>query len=258
MIISPPLVVSLLSLAQPGAQPAPAPTQVQDIPEMQEDSDEEIVYGWSGSLAIGASVSDGNTDIQRASVTADAVNRRQQDRTTFGFSWNYGEEDDVLTQRRTFGRAQYDYFLTERSYALVDGSGQSDSQAALDFRGTAGAGYGYQFVEKEKLQFGGEIGAAYISEDLAMLPREEFIAARLAYDAYWQATDTVEFEQFMKLYPSLEDKDDIFGQLDSRVKLAVSESMFAQAQWIFDWNNTPSPGRERADHLFLIGVGWSF
>ena len=250
--------VSLLSLLP---SPAPAEAPPQDVPLASApvaDEDEPPPLGWSGAFAIGGSITDGNTDIQRGSVTADGIHRREPDRWTLGFSWNYAEESSVVTQRRTFGKAQYDYFLTDRSYVLGDASGQADTQAQLNFRGTVGTGYGYQFVENETVKFGAEAGAAYISEDLVGVPLNEYFAARFGYDLFWKATKTVDFEQYLKLYPSFEDKDDLFGQLDTRAKLTLTEAMFAQFQWLFDYNNTPSPGRERADNLFLIGIGWSF
>jgi hypothetical protein len=34
--------------------------------------------------------------------------------------------------------------------------------------------------------------------------------------------------------------------------------MFAQVQWVMDWDNTPASGAERVDSLFLLTVGWKF
>ena len=48
------------------------------------------------------------------------------------------------------------------------------------------------------------------------------------------------------------------GHADTRLRSKLSESMFAQLQWILNYDNTPSPGQERMDHRFVLTVGWSF
>jgi hypothetical protein len=34
--------------------------------------------------------------------------------------------------------------------------------------------------------------------------------------------------------------------------------MYAQVQYVFDYDNTPADGKERDDHTLTLGVGWSF
>ncbi|MFT5049067.1 MAG: putative salt-induced outer membrane protein YdiY [Chlamydiales bacterium] len=254
MMIAPFCLLHLLPLVTTPEAPA---AQTQDSTPVVAGEDVEA-HAWAGSVAIGGSITDGNTNITRGSVTADGVRQREKDRVTLGLSWNYAEEEELLTQRRTFARGQYDYFLSEKSYLLGDLSVQSDAEADLDLRTSVGTGYGRQLMDDDTWKLGVEAGVAYVDEDLGGVPGNDFLAARLAYDVTWQATKAVACAQHMKLYPSLEDAEDVFGQLDTRVKVSLTESMFAQAQWVFDWNNTPATGRDRADNLFLVSIGWSF
>ena len=73
----------------------------------------------------------------------------------------------------------------------------------------------------------------------------------------------VTFLQDVQYYPCLERASDLFMNVDSRLRVALTEAMFAQFQWVLDYDNTPSTNssgveQDRLDHRFLISAGWSF
>lgn len=250
----------LILLAQPVPAPESAPPELAAVP-LQDDAaaaEEEKLDVWTGAVNVSGSFTDGNTDIQRASVGADATRKSEGDRWTLGFLWSWAEEDGDVTQRRTRGAAQYDYFLTEKSYLLAQASAENDSEAGLDLRWIAGVGYGRQFRDDDKWKLSGEAGLSYFSEEFDDGTDSEYLAARLAYGAEWHLSETWSFAQDGEAYPSLEDKEDIYTRLDTRAQAKLTESMVGQLQWVWDWDNTPAAGKERSDHLVLLGVGWTF
>ena len=226
---------------------------------------------WHGSISLGASFSDGNTDRTTVSATAKAENRRERDRITLELLWNYAEEktevdpgpppveDDVITQRRTYGSAKYDYFFTEKLYGLVQASGESDIKAMLDLRTIFGVGAGYQFREDERWKVSGEAGLAYVDEDYKDDSADaDYLAARLAYKVDWTPNEKCTVGQGAQIYPSLENSDDVNSFVDTHAKLTLTDNMFAQLQWLFTWDNTPATGADRVDNLYLLTLGWSF
>ena len=217
-------------------------------------------YGkWHGSVSLGATFSDGNTDRTTFAATGKAENRREKDRTTFELLWNYAEEEDVITQRRTYGSAKYDYFVTKKLYYLGQVSGESDKNAALDLRMIYAVGAGYQFREDEVWKINGEAGLAWVDENYDVNSADaEYPAARLAYKADWTPNEKWAVGQAGQIYPSLEDSDDVNALVDTHAKLTLTEKLFAQLQWIYTWDNTPAPGKERVDNLLLLTLGWTF
>ncbi len=214
---------------------------------------------WKGSVAIGATLADGNTNQKTASATADVHMRRERDRTVFGFLWNYSKVDGVTTQRRTLGTAEYDYFFTKKFYGLAAASGESDLSAQLDLRTTVGVGAGYQFLEDEHWNVNGEAGASYVDEKFKVSSDDnDFIAARLAYKVEYKQDDKWSAGQDAVVFPSLENKEDINARVDTHAKVMLTAKMFAQAQWLFTWDNTPATGAKRTDNLYLLALGWSF
>lgn len=227
-------------------------------PAPQDEKPEE--YGqWHGSIAAGATFANGNTDRTTFNASAKAVNRREKDRRTGEFLWNYAEEEDSITERRVYGLAKYDYFVNDKLYYLGQATGEANDASALDLRLIFSAGAGYQFYNEETWKFAGEAGLSYIDEDFeGTADDDEYPAARLAYIADWKPKEHWSLGQKTEVFPSLEDSDDVTARVDTNAKVNLSERMFFQAQWIITWDNTPPSGASGTDSLLLLMLGWTF
>jgi len=248
---------SLALLAAAAQSPVPeAPAILPATPALQDDvaADPE----WEGAVTVGVSLTEGNTDITKASAAVDASKKLEKERYTLGFSWNYSAENETVTQRKTYGKGQYDRFVSEKLYWLVQGSAEADDAAGVDLRTTLGAGAGYQVADTDKWKLSGEAGLSWFNEEFEGSIESDYIAARLAYKWAYSLSDKWSFEQAGEIFPSLEDSEDVYSKIDSRAKVTLTDNMFAQAQWVWDWDNTPAAGNDRSDHLLLITVGWSF
>ena len=257
--------------------PNPAPANLLALPAVEpallaaaEDAP-PVMNEWTGSIAIGGTYSDGNTDRRTGSASGNTEYRREKDRWTLKALWNYADEEGDVTERKLYGSAKYDYFLSKKLYLLGQASGEYDFAALLDLRTTIGVGAGYQFKEDEDLKILGELGLSYVDEDYVEPPAPaessdaEFLAARAAYKVDWKPGEKWVVGHAGEIFPSLEDKEDVFARLDTTVRLNLTDKMFAQLQWIFAWDNTPAfnddvpPERkERTDNLVTLGLGWSF
>ena len=246
----------LLSLTESLAQP----TAAQPAPE-----GEEPPQGWTGSATLGATVTDGNSESRAVNATANAELRREDDRFSLGFLWLFGQNANnptdtwVITDRRTTGWGQYDYFFSEKTYGFAKAQLEYDLQAALDLRQTYSAGLGQQIKETETYKLSGELGVAWVDQDFATNADDtQYVAARAAYAVDWTINKTWSFGQNGEIFPSLESSDDVYAKLNTRLKAAFGESMFAQLQWLYDWNNSPATGAERVDNQYLLSIGWKF
>src|SRR6266850_4218608 len=246
--------VFLTVLATTTLYVVPEPRPVPDAPgfDLTADAPPPNLGIWKGSVSAGGTVSDGNTHRKTGTVSATAELRREKDRTTFDFLLNYAKEGAVTSQRRTFGEAKYDHFLSKKAYLLAQASGESDLTAQLNLRTTVGVGAGYQFIEDERWKISGEGGLAWVKEDSKDNTADKsFLAARFAYKADWKPNDAWAVGQTGEIYPSLKDHEDVTARVDTHAKVTLTKSMFAQLQWLFTWDNTPAAGAKRADDLYL-------
>jgi putative salt-induced outer membrane protein YdiY len=225
------------------ATPAPAPVEPK----------------WTGSVSLGLSYSDGNTRRRTASASVDAEYRREKDRTTLGLLWNYAEEQTGISDRKTQGRVKYDYFFSKRVYGLLQASGESDYRSALDLRTTIGAGLGRQFEDSATWKLSGELGVSYVNSDFKGTADDtDYLAGRAAYTWNWKPNPKYELGQLAEIFPSLETMDDVNARVDTKGRMNLTDKMFAQLEWIYQWDNTPAAGKLRVDDLVLFGLGWSF
>ncbi|MBL8860766.1 MAG: DUF481 domain-containing protein [Planctomycetes bacterium] len=260
-----PALCLLIASAPVAPEPAAtAPTASPLAAFVAEDAPAPAKNVWTGSISIGATYQDGNTDSRAVNATALAERRGEDDRWTANGYWNYGETKDqttndyVLNSRRAGLGVKYDYFLSEKLYAFANAGIETDRLADLQRRYFVGAGLGYQWQETDTLKWGSEAGAGYFVEDRYDSEDTDYIAARAANNIDWKINDKSNLIHFLTVFPSLEDKDDVYGRSDLRFKTTLTEKMFAQLQWVWDYDNTPADGKDRNDHTITLGIGWSF
>ncbi|MEM7204261.1 MAG: DUF481 domain-containing protein [Planctomycetota bacterium] len=249
-----------LVLVDPAAGPTGIGLALEDLEAINPPENEAA---WTGSINLGLQLTDGNSERRSANASADAERRTKQDRISAKGAWNYSQErstgDWNLTQRRLSGDLQYDYFLSDRLYLLAQTGAIGDTLANLDLRYTAGVGLGYQWLDGPPISFSTEAGVSYFSEHYRDgSPDMDTVAFRGAYSLVWEFNDDLKFLQDVVAFPGLEEIDDIYVTKDSRLQVSLTEAMFAQLQWLLNYDNTPAPGRERLDNLYLLSVGWSF
>jgi putative salt-induced outer membrane protein YdiY len=252
------IFVSALPSNAPAAEASPLAAFVaQDAPQPAKNV-------WTGSVAVGATYQDGNTDARSANANALAEYRGEDDRWTVNGYWNYGETKDqatndyVLTSRKAGLGVKYDYFLSEKLYAFANAGIETDKLADLQRRTFLGAGFGYQWQETDTLKWGSEAGAGYFDETRYESEDSDYIAARLANNIDWKINDKSSVIHLLTVFPSLEDADDVYSRSDLRFKTALTAAMFAQIQWVWDYDNTPAAGKDRNDNTVTLGLGWSF
>lgn len=245
-----------------GAPLPPGVVSVAPVAAAQDDVDDPH---WTGAVAIGATLTSGNTELRQANADVNAEYRRENDRTSVEAFWTYADQEDAdtgeneLTQRQLYGKVQYDYFASEDLYYYGNVSGLYDAKKALDLRTTIGVGAGYQWIEEEDVAFSTELGVSYVDEDYEIDASDtDYAAGRFAYSYRNQLSEDTAFEQNGELLVSLDDSDDTTGMLDSRVRTNLSEAMFGMIQWVLDYDNTPVPGNDRVDHRVVLSIGWTF
>ena len=254
----------LMSLSQPEAPSltgfpelsSPAPV----VEPLVQDPEERPVPYWEGSVSLGANWSGGNTKTDGVNFTGNAARRGENDRVTLGAVYVYSKNraDDVVNEDRYAAKAQYDYFLSEKTYALAQTSYDVDVVADLRSRVTAGAGMGRQFREDETLKLNGEAGLTWKDEEYPHGQGGDDVAARLAYNVTWYPSKAWEFSQSTIVLPVIDDVSDVYLWVDTRAKASLTESMFGQLQYLLEHDETPAAGKDMTDHRVLLSVGWKF
>ena len=247
------LTIALTLLALAPDEPAAAPS---------DDGKPEEAEEWTGTLSAGLTTSSGNTERRSIHAQVDAALRQEKRRYSVGFDWQYADEAEdgpsELLERRASTNGQVDFFLDEQSYLLVTADVETDHKAELELRYSAGVGYGYQVAEEEDWSLSLEAGMSVINEQFVGVDEDSYLSGRFGYALKRDIGERWTFSQDSEIFPSFEETEDIHLEVDSRLRCDLSDNLYGQFQWLFDWDNTPADGAERADHRILLSVGYSF
>ena len=270
MIVFPLVIGSALAVPDPNpamadqATPALTASVAGITAAILQEEEEPVMDGlWHGSLDIGLSKSEGNADVETYSVAGKAVRENGPHRYTAGLLWLYTTQDDIRTQRRALGSLQYDQFFLEKTYFYVNGLAETNEQAQLDLRWTIGAGVGQQWRDDDQWKINTEIGLGWFDEEFDNGDMIDYSVVRAAWDVWTQITSTLSFGHKGQVFPSLDDKDDIYGLATTYFQTVLSEKMVAKLSWVFTYDNTPTLDAlgnplERVDNVYLLTVGWNF
>jgi putative salt-induced outer membrane protein YdiY len=242
-----------------------AAIQGKDIPLEQIKKVNPVKVKWTGDLSAGLLLTRGDSYSDNFSLALNAMRRGEDDRITFGAAYLYGKTrspdtgEKSVTTDNWFAQLKYDYFFAPKWYGYGQARVEKDRIAELDLRLMAGAGVGYQWIERETLNFSTEAGLTWLFEDYSnATPKSDTIAVRLAYHVDHKLNENVALFHNLQYFPSLEDLSDYFITTDAGVRAGLTKSMFAEFKVELNYDSTPAEGATTSNLRWIINVGWAF
>jgi putative salt-induced outer membrane protein YdiY len=219
---------------------------------------------WTGAIAANGLITRGNSNTENFGLAIDASRRAEQDRITVNAGYLYGRQRDPATNVRStttdnwFLFGKYDYFFSKRFYAFVSSRIERDRIAELNLRFTPAGGVGYQWIEKQNMNFLTEAGLAWVYEDFENADSADHFALRLAYHFDKKFNDKVNFFHNLEYLPSIEEISDFNLNTDAGVRVTLTKNMFTEFKFEWKFDNEPAPGAAENDLRYILGVGWAF
>lgn len=212
-----------------------------------------------GHVNMGASVTRGNTKTDSYHIDAELIARTAHNRYTVGGEFNYAEDEGEKTVNKAIGYMKYDHFLNAKWYLYGNALFEKDEFKDLNFRAALGTGAGYQFFETPLTNLSVEAGLTYINEDFDLGQDDSYPGGRWAlnFDRYL-FQKAVQFFHFHEGFVGFEDAGDIFIRSRTGLRFRLYKNFIATTQFNFDWDNSPAPGREKSDEMFLLTLGYQF
>ena len=237
-----------------GLLPLPTIAFVNPTPEQS-----GIGVAYKGRLTLSSAHVRGNSESSASVAEASLEARARAHRWNLGLSAAHASEAGKRTASSALAQASFDRFVAERRFWYVRGSLERDRFAGIDSRATAGAGYGLQFRETERIQVSLRGGPEFVSLQPVAGPTERYPALGwgLRY-AHKVLEERAELFHEHDGYWNLEDTGSVTVRSRSGVRLPLLEGLTANAQLNVDWENEPEPGREATDATLLLGLGYEW
>lgn len=157
-------------LVQVGAEPAVPAAEVVSI--RREVPEPGVLGNWHGSADFGYALSRGNTEIDSLAFSVKPELKRDKDRTRIRTQSLYSVQDGTTTSNMHMGDAQYDRFLSARTFLFLLGKAETDEKELLDLRTSEGGGLGYRFQPDPQTAWSLFGGLSFLQEKFERLDRK--------------------------------------------------------------------------------------
>ena len=214
-------------------------------------------FGLSGKLNLGATQTSGNTRTSTLLDDAELVARKGKDRYTIGGAANRSSENDVETASNALAYLKYDRFFTKKWYATAQGTGEHDVFKDIDFRGAAGIGLGYQWIESARTNLALEGGLDYVYTNFYSQPTQAYPAPRVAlkFD-YYIVPNRLQFFHLDEEHIGFGADTSSFARTQTGLRVPIWTNFLLTLQYNADWNEHPPPGFVHVDRMTLLTLGY--
>lgn len=232
---------------------------VSSLAMAQEEAEEK---GWDTTVALGATLTSGNSDTLAANASIAASREGEKHEIRLGAEANYGEADfettvDGTTTTSTETTTQNAKALANykrkfgRIYGYSDDNILHDDLGGIDYRMTLGVGGGGYVIEGDNSKLGTEMGVAYIREELADNTENDGIFMRFAARHDHQFSDTARIWESVEYLPNTEDFGDYLVNAEAGAEAALNSTLSLRIVLQDRYDSTP-PGDNDENDLSLV------
>jgi putative salt-induced outer membrane protein YdiY len=218
---------------------------------------------WESSVALGFTLTRGNSETMLATVTAGTRKRWTNDEVNLGADATYGESTvngvNTVNANSAHGFLQYNRSFTERFYGYGRADGMFDDVADIYYRAGISPGVGYYFIKKKTDDLSLEIGPGYIWENVAGVV-DDYATLRVGEKCHYALSDRARLTQTAEWLPALEDFNNYIINFMIGVEADLTaDKKFTLGVFLYDnYDNIPAPGKRCNDIKLVVSVGYKF
>lgn len=218
---------------------------------------EDVV--WNGRIALGATISDGNTRSKTLFGSVDGERLSKKDRIELHAYYAYGTSEHILSTKKGFARAQYSYYFWRPFYGYAGGAFEFDHLQSLYLRSRGGGGLGWAVIESKDLVARVEAGAEYVNEDWAdPIPDDRFLSLRFAGHVEWQPVSFLRLGEDFEILPSTKQLRNFTSRSLSSANFSVWKGFGLAAIIIWQHVELPPAGFLRDDTTYILTLTYVF
>jgi len=213
---------------------------------------------WESSLAIGFTVTRGNSDTLLATANLQTHRRTAFNEFTLGADAAYGDNNSVQSANDAHAFGQYNHLFTERFFGYFRADALHDEIANLQYRVTLSPGAGYYFVKQTNTTLAGELGPAMVFQRLGSSD-DNYVTVRLAERFEHKFTENnARVWQSVEFLPQINAFNNFVVNAEVGLEAGISKKISLQACLQDNFVNEPAPGRQQNDLKIVSGLKYKF
>jgi putative salt-induced outer membrane protein YdiY len=229
---------------------------------------------WEGSVAVGLTVTRGNSETLLFTANAAAQKKTKQYEISLGADGTYGETTDQETDEKTrnaasaHGFGQYNYLFTDKFYGYARLDALHDAVANVHYRITVGPGAGYYFIKNPKTRLSGEVGPGYVIERLhddgedgvddSRDHDEDYMTIRFAERFEHKFNDSVKMWQSVEFLPQIDLWRNYIINFEIGAEATLTKQLSLRVFAVDTYDNVPAEGRKKNDLKVVTALAYKF
>jgi putative salt-induced outer membrane protein YdiY len=220
---------------------------------------------WESSLAIGATLTSGNSDSLMATINFLTDRKTANNELQIGAAGGYGytkapgQTTNTVNANFYGGFIQNNWSFTERLYGYARLDGRHDAIAQIDYRLPLGAGLGYFLIRSKPADLSFELGPGYMWQKVAGVS-DQFATLRVAQQYRQELSDRARLRESVEWLPQV----DRFNNYVLNASVALESDLTKDKRCnmsltlLDTFNNIPAPGLQKNDLKLVAAVGCKF
>ena len=217
--------------------------------------------GWQCSVALGLTLTRGNSRTLSANGAVLAENLLKHDEFRLGGDLSYGEQEingvNSTTAQSAHGFGDWKHLFTDRFYSDLRLDGYHDHVADLSYRIIVGPAAGYYFIKNARSRLSAEAGVSYITERKGGTD-DNYIALRLgergehSFNPQWKVWEQVD------ILPQVDKFENYIVLAEAGTEAALNAHLSLRVVLRDQYNNRPAPGRGSNDLTLITALAYKF
>ena len=210
---------------------------------------------WEAEVALGGSLSTGNTDRQALDVDAKASHRAGRFEDHYKLSGEFARENSNTTATRLNAGVQSNYDISEKFYALGFAEIERDKFSGFRHEEELGLGAGYRVVDTEQLSFDIEVSAGFRHGAIRGGSSENKFAMRGVALVDYQISDTATLTNETVVSG---DSGQFRAEDTLSLTATVISALAARLSFNIRYNSNPPAGAKKTDTLSKAQLVYAF
>jgi len=214
---------------------------------------------WKGNVDAGLTIQKGNKEALTTNAKTDFSWERTKDNMYFNGLLLFETKDRVRNADEQRGTLKYERKHKRRLYSFYQESVEHDEIEKLNLRSITSTGFGYRFIERERLKYKSEIGPSFTYERFRDDIHQTSPGLRIGNSLDWQILPSTLFYFKVDFLPVPEDIVDWRLESDMGLRHNLTKSLSLNLNWINQYDNkTSAENVSKNDATILSTIGYNY
>lgn len=215
---------------------------------------------WSGRFEFGIDGRTGNSERTTVQGGASLLRTTPSNRTNFYVRGRLEEQNGKRSANELFVGTSHEFDLNDRLFVFGKLDLETDEFEDLDLRATTQVGLGYFFIQDDRRELKGRVGAGYRHEDFGAGGTTNEAILSLGYDSWWSVSDRSRLTHGGVYTPAFGDFSDYTLTLDTGLEIALSDDKAWKLRLGMrnEYDSEPVPGVEELDTTYFANIAFDW